>query len=75
MAATLVKALLADKEFPLSVGCCSITELTRKCEDGRLLGGWEVARLADGSFLKEGALRPWGFEKSRVADKKVCLCE
>jgi transcription factor C subunit 7 len=65
-AITLARALLADARAPLRVGCCTISVFDRAPDapgDAALGPGlWVPERLADGSHLKEGALRDWGFE-------------
>lgn len=68
----LTRGLLADGEMPLKVGCCTVTELARKPGETEVLGGWDVKRLADGSHLKEGVQREWGFENAIIRDGKVC---
>lgn len=67
----LTRELLADREMPLKVGCCTVTELARKPGEPEVLGGWDVKRLADGSHLKEGVQREWGFENAIIRDGKV----
>jgi len=59
----LIRSLHGDRKLPVRVGCFSLTELMRK-EGGdlKVIGGWEVKKLADGSHLEGGALRDWGFE-------------
>ena len=37
------------------------------------MGTWEAKRLGDGSFLKNGAERDWGFEDIEIADGKVSI--
>jgi transcription factor C subunit 7 len=59
---TLARSLLGDRELPLRVGCCSISEFTRTPDTGTGFTYWTAARLADGSHLKEGSAREWGFE-------------
>ena len=69
----LTRELAGDRELPMRVGCCSLTELRRK--DGRLdvLGAWDVVKLADGSHLEKGAAREWGFEDIVIDEHgKVC---
>ncbi|PAV22401.1 phosphoglycerate mutase [Pyrrhoderma noxium] len=67
----LTRELLSDRELPLRVGCCSLTELKRK--DGRdgVLGSYEHIKLASGEHLEEGASRDWGFEDIVIKDGKV----
>ncbi|KAF7966995.1 hypothetical protein HWV62_36252 [Athelia sp. TMB] len=57
----LTRELLADRELPLRIGCCTLTELKRK-PDAAILGGWTPKLLASGDHLKDGIQRDWGFE-------------
>lgn len=63
----LARTLLGDRERPLRVGCCSLSEFDR--QDGR----WEARRLADGAHLADGASREWGLEDIEIAAGKVGL--
>jgi transcription factor C subunit 7 len=67
----LARALTSDRNLSLRVGCCSVTELVRPADAKRILGGWEARRLNDGTFLKDGTGRDWGFEDIEIADGKV----
>ncbi|KAI0793464.1 phosphoglycerate mutase-like protein [Abortiporus biennis] len=67
----LTRELLGDRNIPLRVGCCSITEVKKKPDASTVLAGWEPKRLACGAHLKEGATRDWGFEDIVIADGKV----
>ncbi|KIK43558.1 hypothetical protein CY34DRAFT_81584 [Suillus luteus UH-Slu-Lm8-n1] len=67
----LCRALLAQPDLPLRVGCCSISELSRKSDSSGVLGAWEAKALASGSHLKEGASRDWGLEDIQIANGKV----
>lgn len=58
----LARTLLGTKDLPLRVGCCSLSEFTCTSNTGRGGLSWTATRLADGSHLKEGASRDWGFE-------------
>lgn len=58
----LARTLLGTKDLPLRVGCCSLSEFTCTSNTGRGGPSWTATRLADGSHLKEGASRDWGFE-------------
>jgi transcription factor C subunit 7 len=69
---TLARSLLGNRDLPLRVGCCSLSEFTRR---GNAIPSWTASQLADGSHLKQGASRDWGFEdieteRGRVSD--VC---
>lgn len=68
---TLTRELLADKELPLRIGCCTLTDLKRK-PDAPILGGWTSKLLASGDHLTEGIQRDWGFEDIVISDGKVC---
>ena len=71
---TLVKSLCGNRKLPIRVGCCSLTELVRKeGDDWKVIGGWEVKKLADGTHLEGGAPRDWGFEDIEVAHGKVTI--
>lgn len=61
----LVRALVSDRQLPLRVGCCSISELSFEQD------GWKALKLADASHLARGAEREWGFEDIQVSDGKV----
>ncbi|KAG2120964.1 histidine phosphatase superfamily [Suillus discolor] len=67
----LCRALLAQPDLPLRVGCCSISEFSRKPNASGVLGAWEAKYLASGSHLKEGASRDWGLEDIQIANGKV----
>jgi hypothetical protein len=70
----LCRALLAHPDLPLRVGCCSISEFSRKSDAPGVLGAWEALALASGSHLKEGASRDWGLEDIQIANGKVSVC-
>ncbi|KAG6845807.1 hypothetical protein H0H87_003861 [Tephrocybe sp. NHM501043] len=72
-AIALARGLLGDRNFPIRVGCCSISDFDRKSnnEGMTMVGGWKINRVADGSHLKEGASRDWGFEDIEIANGKV----
>lgn len=68
----LSRELLGDRKLPLRVGCCTLCEMVKKDGDAPLLGGWETTKkLADGSHMKGGAEREWGFEDIEIAEGKV----
>jgi len=67
----LIRSLHGDRKLPIRVGCCSLTELVRKEGDWKVIGGWEVKKLADGAHLEGGASRDWGLEDIEIADGKV----
>ena len=70
----LVRSLTGDRELPLRVGCCSLTELRPK-GDGKgeegLLGAYRGIKLADGAHLEKGADREWGMEDIEVEAGKA----
>ncbi|KAI6047604.1 histidine phosphatase superfamily [Pisolithus marmoratus] len=67
----LCRGLLAQPDMPLRVGCCSISEFTRKPGAVGIVGAWEPKLLADGSHLKDGSSREWGFEDIQISNGKV----
>ena len=68
----LTRSLHGDQKLPIRVGCCSLTEVVRKEEEDRkVISGWEVKRLADGTHLQNGTSRDWGFEDIDVAHGEV----
>jgi len=66
----LARALAGDRNLPLRVGCCTVTEFVRQ-NDNENLGTWKANKLADGSSLSGGASRDWGFEDVEIASGKV----
>jgi hypothetical protein len=74
-AIALVRGLLGEPQRSLRVGCCTLSVFNRMtgAQADKLIGPgiWEVERLADGSYLKEGALRDWGFEDIQTEHGKV----
>jgi hypothetical protein len=58
----LARSLLGDTDLPLRVGCCSLSEFTRVHHSGQGDPSWTAERLGDGSHLKDGTSRDWGFE-------------
>ena len=70
-AIALARELVGNRELPLRVGCCTLSEFKRKSDVTEFIGGWEAKRLADGSHLKEGASRDWGFEDIIIENGKV----
>lgn len=69
----LTRELLGDRDLPLRVGCCSVTHMVKKPEVKKILPGWEPVRLADGTHLKEGASRDWGFEDITIGENGACF--
>lgn len=73
-AATIIalnRALAGDRSISMRIGCCSISEFKRKAVGAKPLNGWQMTRMGDGSHLKEGSTRDWGFEDIMIADGKV----
>ncbi|KAI0068351.1 phosphoglycerate mutase-like protein [Artomyces pyxidatus] len=68
---TLARELVGDRSLPLRIPCCSLTITEKKPDAEKVLGAWEARLLADGSHLKEGSQRDWGFEDIQIADGKV----
>lgn len=71
-AIALARDLAGDREQPLRVGCCTLSEFSRKV-GGAGSGSWEVKKLAEAEFLTGGVQRDWGFEDIQIADGKVNL--
>ncbi|KAJ3894984.1 histidine phosphatase superfamily [Lentinula edodes] len=66
----LARDLAGDRELPLRVGCCTLSEFSRKV-GGAGSGSWEVKKLAEAEFLTGGVQRDWGLEDIQIADGKV----
>jgi transcription factor C subunit 7 len=66
----LTRELLGDRDLPLRVGCCTLTELKRKI-GAEVLSGWTVKALASGDHLRDGVQRDWGFDDVEIASGKV----
>ena len=69
-AIVLARALARDRDLPLRVGCCTVSEFNRQ-SDSENSNSWKIVRLADGSPLSGGSLRDWGFEDVKLAEGKV----
>jgi transcription factor C subunit 7 len=72
----LVRSLTGDRELPMKVGCCSITELDKRedLDKDRLkevIGVWKPIMLVSGDHLKGGSSREWGFEDIEVEKGRV----
>ncbi|KIM85269.1 hypothetical protein PILCRDRAFT_817269 [Piloderma croceum F 1598] len=68
--AALTRELLGDRNLPLQVGCCTLTDVKRK-SGAKVLGGWTAKALASGDHLSQGVQRAWGFQDVEIADAKV----
>lgn len=70
----LTRELVGERSLSFRAACCSLTVLDRKVGDAAqiaVVGGWTARVLADGSHLKDGPQRDWGFEDIVIADGKV----
>lgn len=75
----LTRELVGDRDLSFRVACCSITVLDSKVAAAAegdtvppaVVGGWAVRLLADGSHLKGGLQRDWGFEDAVFVDGEV----
>lgn len=61
----LTRSLVADRQVPLRIGCCTL------CEVEKHGSGWKATKLADGSHLSRGSERDWGFEDIEIAHGQV----
>ena len=70
----LTQELVGKRTLSFRAACCSLSVLDRKVGDATQLaavGGWTARVLGDGSHLKDGPQRDWGFEDIQIADGKV----
>lgn len=67
----LSRGLVGDRSLPVRVGCCTVCEFTPRPGGNGALGTWQAKRVGDGSFLKNGAEREWGFEDIELVNGKV----
>ncbi|KAJ3737197.1 histidine phosphatase superfamily [Lentinula guzmanii] len=63
----LARDLAGDPQLPLRVGCCTLTEFSRKKADLK----WEAKKLAEAEFLTGGVQRDWGIEDIQIENGKV----
>jgi transcription factor C subunit 7 len=68
---TLIRELAGDRELPVKIGCCTLTDLKRKIDAKEVLGTWAVKALASGNHLRDGILREWGFADILISNGKV----
>ena len=74
----LVLAAAADGLEPACVEDVEEAGVLLLCEAGvvdgvqPIEGAWEARLLGDGSHLKDGNQRDWGFEDIEIADGQVC---
>lgn len=58
----------------MRIGCCSMSEFKRTSgPEGEIVGGWDAVKLGDGSHMKEGSTRDWGFEDIVIDKGQVWL--
>lgn len=77
----MCRHLVAQPELPLRVGCCTLSQFSRKHDAGgggqdSEASGWEAVSLASCSHLTQRAsVRDWGFEDVVIDDitGEVCL--
>lgn len=74
----MCRHLLAQRNLPLRVGCCTLSQFSRKhgATGGQEASVWEAVSLASCTHLTDKAsLRDWGFEDIVTDDitGKVCL--
>ncbi|OBZ80048.1 hypothetical protein A0H81_00760 [Grifola frondosa] len=67
----LTRELVGDRNLPLRVGCCTLTEVHRNGRTPKPVGYWEAKRLVDGSHMRGGASRDWGFDDIVIANGKA----
>ncbi len=67
----LNRSLLGQRNMPMRIGCCSLSEFKRKDGAKTIVGGWYAVKIGDGGHMKEGSTRDWGFEDIVIADGKV----
>jgi transcription factor C subunit 7 len=75
----LARELVGDRALSFRAACCSITVLDHKVAavaerdmvPPAVDGSWTVRLLADGSHLKDGLQRTWGFEDAVLLDGEV----
>ncbi|KAI9453997.1 histidine phosphatase superfamily [Russula earlei] len=72
----LTRELVGDRNLLFQVACCSLTSLDRKdhaAGDSTPLevGNWTARLLGDGTHLKEGLQRPWGFRDLAITNGEV----
>lgn len=67
----LTRELVGNRDLPLRIGCCSLTELKPNGKKETFVGGYEAVKLASGDHLDGGASRDWGFEDIIIKDGKV----
>jgi transcription factor C subunit 7 len=65
--AALARELVGDRNLLFQVACCSLTVLDRKdavageSAQRAAIGNWKAKLLGDGTHLKDGLQRAWGF--------------
>jgi transcription factor C subunit 7 len=71
-AIVLVRELLGNRSLPLRVGCCSLTVMTRKKDTSNVVGSWNALTVSDGTHLRNGTSREWGFDDIEIDNGQVC---
>ncbi|KAH9042337.1 histidine phosphatase superfamily [Lactarius hengduanensis] len=64
----LARELVGERSLSFRAACCSLTATLQQLA---VVGGWTARVLSDGSHLKDGAQRDWGFEDIAIADGQV----
>lgn len=70
---TLCRTFSGEGDLPVRIGCCSLTDVRRRnaSESGLGPAEWEIVRLGEGGFMKEGLQREWGFEDIEIDHGEV----
>ncbi|PBK77277.1 phosphoglycerate mutase-like protein [Armillaria solidipes] len=63
--AALVRLLSGERDMPIRIGCCSLSQFH---QNGNT---WTRVKTADGSHLSGGSLRDWGFQDIEVDNGRV----
>jgi transcription factor C subunit 7 len=77
--AALARELVGDRNLSFQVACCSLTVLdhkdavVREPAQRRAIGNWGARLLGDGTHLKDGLQRAWGFKDAAIADGEVSV--
>lgn len=64
--AAAVGVLSNDRDMPVRIGCCSLSEFVPKAEKG-----WTALKIADGAHMAGGSQREWGFMDVEVDKGQV----
>ncbi|KAK0506153.1 hypothetical protein EDD18DRAFT_19635 [Armillaria luteobubalina] len=63
--AALVRLLSEERDMPVRIGCCSLSQFHKNGNT------WTRVKTADGSHLSGGSLRDWGFQDIEVDNGRV----